>query len=271
MLCDSEACKHVIKAMQCQYTALSLYCSPTCYCISFFWLPRSFSVASLSPPSSRVLGLFPKHILVSRAGGAAQKQQSTASHDSRCPPALRSHSCRHCHERLYLSSPRTGLVCPQNVELRPFLAGPLKQRMVQNASRPLHKSLPTTCLGRRLSVASFVVQFSQARLWLERKLRAGSVGFFTYFHLVYSPEFFSNGSCSKSTLKVLREAIEVMVTIDHELVANSPSPPFAFLSGCFQMSIPLPLEKRLTGVIWVMEGCQKPNFFSCRNTNFVYL
>ena len=82
MLCDSEACKHVIKAMQCQYTALSLYCSPTCYCISFFWLSRSLSVASLSPPSSRVLDLFPKHILVSRAGGAAQKQQTTLVADA---------------------------------------------------------------------------------------------------------------------------------------------------------------------------------------------
>ena len=67
---------HVIKAMQCQYTALSVYCSPTCYCTSFFWLSRSLSVGSLSPPSSRVLELFGKHILVIRAGGAAQKQQS---------------------------------------------------------------------------------------------------------------------------------------------------------------------------------------------------
>ena len=82
MLCDSKACKHVIKAMQRQYTALSLYCSPTCYCIPFFWLPRSLSFASLTPPSSGVLGLFPKHILVSRAGGAARKQQSTLVADA---------------------------------------------------------------------------------------------------------------------------------------------------------------------------------------------
>ena len=84
MLCESEACKHMKKAMQRQYTALSLYCSPTRYCIPFFWLPRSLSFASLSSPSSRVLGLFPKHILVSRAGDAAQKQQSTLVADAVC-------------------------------------------------------------------------------------------------------------------------------------------------------------------------------------------
>ena len=42
--------------------------------------------------------------------------------------------------------PLRGLVSPQNVELSPSPRGSIKQRMVQNASGPVHKSLPTTCL-----------------------------------------------------------------------------------------------------------------------------
>ena len=40
-------------------------------------------------------------------------------------------------------------------------------------------------LWRLLSVASFVLTFSPVRLRLERKLRAVSVGYFMYYHLVY--------------------------------------------------------------------------------------
>ena len=92
-----------------------------------------------------------------------------------------------------------------------------------------------------------------------------------FFHLVYSPVFFSDASGRKSTRKVFCEATELVVTIDHEFLGNSTSPPFAFLSCPFHMGISLPLGKRLIGVIWAMEGCQKPNFFSCANANLVYL
>ena len=46
-------------------------------------------------------------------------------------------------------------------------------------------------------------------------LRARSVGFFMYFHLVFSPEFFSDACGRKSTRKAFCEATELMATIDH--------------------------------------------------------
>ena len=92
-----------------------------------------------------------------------------------------------------------------------------------------------------------------------------------YFHLVYSAEFFSGTSRRKLTDNVFCEATELMVTMDHELVGNSTSPHFAFLSCPFHIGISLPLGRRLTKVIWAMEKCQKPNFFSYANANFVYL
>ena len=42
--------------------------------------------------------------------------------------------------------PLRGLVYPQNVERPPSTKGSIKQRMVQNAFGPVHKSLHTTCL-----------------------------------------------------------------------------------------------------------------------------
>ena len=79
---------------------------------------------------------------------------------------------------------------------------------------------------------------------------AGSVGFFTYFLLVYSPEFFAVASGRKLTRKLFRQVTELMATKDHEFVGNSTSPPFAFLSYPFHMNISLPLGKRLTRVFW---------------------
>ena len=85
-----------------------------------------------------------------------------------------------------------------------------------------------TC-WRRVSGASFVLTFWPVPLRLEGKLRDGSVGFFMYFHLVCSPEYFAVASERKSTRKPFREATELIVLIDHEFVGNSTSPPFAFL------------------------------------------
>ena len=48
-----------------------------------------------------------------------------------------------------------------------------------------------------------------------------------YFHLVYSPEFFAVAFGRKSTRKLFLQATELMVTMDHEFLGNSTSPPFA--------------------------------------------
>ena len=62
--CDSEACKHVIKGIQCQYIALSFYCTPTCYCISFFLLSTAWPAIKGSPdPLLRCLHL-PNEFLI---------------------------------------------------------------------------------------------------------------------------------------------------------------------------------------------------------------
>ena len=124
---------------------------------------------------------------------------------------------------------------------------------------------------RHVFVASFVLTFSRVPLRLERKLRDGYVGFFMYFHLVYSPEFFAVASGRKSTRKLFRQATELMDFINHEFVGNPTSPPSAFLSCPFQMGISLPLGKRLLGVFWDTHGCEKPKSKSCANTNFVCL
>ena len=77
-------------------------------------------------------------------------------------------------------------------------------------------------------------------------LRAASLGYFTYFHLVYSPEFFTVAAGKKLTRKVFRQVTELIVTIDHKFVGKSTSPPFALLSYPFHMGISLSLRKRLT-------------------------
>ena len=92
-----------------------------------------------------------------------------------------------------------------------------------------------------------------------------------YFHLVCSAEFFSNAPGVKSTQEVFRQVTELMVAIDHEFLGNPTSLPFPFLSFPCQMGIWLSLQKRLTRINWAMEGCQRPNFLSCANANFVYL
>ena len=62
-----------------------------------------------------------------------------------------------------------------------------------------------------------------------------------------------------------------MVLIDHEFVADSTSPPFAFLSSPFHMGILLPLRKKFIGVFLDARGCEKPRSEPCANANFVYL
>ena len=99
----------------------------------------------------------------------------------------------------------------------------------------------------------------------------GSVGFFMYFHLVYSPEFFAVACERKSTPKVFRQANKLSVLIGHEFVGTSTFPPFAFLPCPFHTSISLSLGKELIGVFWDTHGCEKPKSKSCANANFVYL
>ena len=65
-----------------------------------------------------------------------------------------------------------------------------------------------------------------------------------YFHLLYSPDFFSDVSWRKSTRKLFCEATKLMNTIDHELVANSMSPSLVFLSCPFHIGVSLTLGKR---------------------------
>ena len=88
---------------------------------------------------------------------------------------------------------------------------------------------------------------------------------------VLSSSVLSDAAGRKSTRKVFCEATELIVTMDYEFVGNSTSLPFSFLSCPLHMGISLPLGKRLIGVSWAMRWCQKPNFSSCRNANFVYL
>ena len=81
---------------------------------------------------------------------------------------------------------------------------------------------------RSVSLASFVSTFCHVPLRFERKLRAGSVGFFMHSYMVYSPAFFAVASGIKLTRKLFRQATELTVLIDHEFKENSASPPFAF-------------------------------------------
>ena len=110
---------------------------------------------------------------------------------------------------------------------------------------------------RFVSVPSFVLTFSPVLLRLARKLRDGSVGAFMYFHLLYSPKFFSVVSATKSTRMLLRRPTELMDLMDHVFVGSPASPPFAFHQCPFHMSTSLPLEKAaLRGVFWGTHGCE---------------
>ena len=101
---------------------------------------------------------------------------------------------------------------------------------------------------RPLSVASFVLNFSPVPFTFESNLVTGAVGYFMYFRLVYLPEFFASTSGKNWTSKLFHQATELMVTIDHEFFGNCTSPPLAFLSFPFHMSMLLPSQKRLTRV-----------------------
>ena len=70
-------------------------------------------------------------------------------------------------------------------------------------------------------------------------LRAGSRGFFLYFHLVCSPECFVVASERKSARKVFRRLLELMVLKYHEFGRYPTFPPYAFHPCPFHMGIPL--------------------------------
>ena len=92
-----------------------------------------------------------------------------------------------------------------------------------------------------------------------------------YFHLVCSPEGFGDASGRKSTRILFRQATELMVLMDHHFVGNSTSPSLAFLSCPFHLGILLPLGKRLVGVFWDTQECEKLKSKLCANANCVYL
>ena len=103
-------------------------------------------------------------------------------------------------------------------------------------------------------MASFILVFSPVRFRQERKLRADSVGFSMYFHLVYSAQSFRDMSGRILTLNVFCEATDRIVTMDNEFVENSTSPSSAFVACPLHMSVWLPLDKWHIGVVWVMGG-----------------
>ena len=97
------------------------------------------------------------------------------------------------------------------------------------------------------SVASFIFDFFPGPLRLERKLNAESVGYFTHFQPVYSPDLFAFVSGRKLTRKVIRQAIERMAT----------SPPLLSLHTSFTWVYGFFLGKRLTRVFLGIYGCEK--------------
>ena len=64
---------------------------------------------------------------------------------------------------------------------------------------------------------------------------------------------------------------ELMVIIDHEILRNSTSPPFAFPSYLFHMGISFVLGQLLTREFWGTYVCETIKFFSCANAAFVYI
>ena len=92
---------------------------------------------------------------------------------------------------------------------------------------------------RRFSVASFVMDFSQEPLRFYRNSRAGSGGFFLYFHLVCSPESFVVASERKSARKLFRRSLKLILLKNHEFGRNPTFPPYAFHPCPFHMGISL--------------------------------
>ena len=68
---------------------------------------------------------------------------------------------------------------------------------------------------------------------------AGSRGFFLYFHLVCSPEFFAVASERKSARKLFRQSLELMVLKDMSSDRTLHSPPMPFIDAPFHMGISL--------------------------------
>ena len=68
-----------------------------------------------------------------------------------------------------------------------------------------------------------------------------------YFHLVRSPEFFTEASSRKSAHKVFRRSLELMVLKDHEFGRYLTSPPYALHPCPFHEGISLGIGKRAIG------------------------
>ena len=88
------------------------------------------------------------------------------------------------------------------------------------------------------------MDFSRVLLRFWRNLRAGSRGFFLYFHLVCSQEFFAFASERKSARKLFRQLLELMVLKDHEFRRNPTFPSYASHPCPFHAGISLCMGKR---------------------------
>ena len=69
-----------------------------------------------------------------------------------------------------------------------------------------------------------------------------------YFHLVCSPEFFAVASSKKSTRKLFRRSLELMVLKDHEFGRKPTFPPYALRPCPFRVGILLCIGKRAMAV-----------------------
>ena len=65
-----------------------------------------------------------------------------------------------------------------------------------------------------------------------------------YFHLVCSPELFAVASSRKSTRKLFRRSLELMVLKYHEFGRNPTFPPYAFHPCPSHVGISLSIGKR---------------------------
>ena len=65
-----------------------------------------------------------------------------------------------------------------------------------------------------------------------------------YFHLVRSPEFFAVASPRKSTRKLFRQSLKLMVLKDHAFRRNPTFPPSVFHPCPFHVGISLCIGKR---------------------------
>ena len=106
---------------------------------------------------------------------------------------------------------------------------------------------------------------------LQRILSPGSVRFFMFSFGLFS-RIFKRRIREKINTQDFCEATELRVTMDHEFVENSTSPPFLLCHAPFTWIYHfLFLGKRLARVNWALKWSPKPNFSLYVYANFMYL